>query len=396
MRILQVTLGFFPAQNWGGPVRIVYENSKELVRRGHQVTVYCTNLLNKAQKIQPGTFERQVDGIRVVYMNTYNLPWWPGTLGPIWLPDMRRYLQQEIRQFDVVHLNGYRSPLILLPARAARRAGIPVVMQPHGTLQVIMNTFFLKRVYDRLLGNQELDDLGALIALQESERRQALAYGVPAERIEIISNGIDAVDLEGLPVKGDFRKRYNIPSDKRMILFLGRVNKKKGTDMLVEAFARRADPDAHLVIAGPDDGQMADVKALVTSHRLETRVTLTGLLTGKDVYAAFHDADLFVLPCRTDTFPTTIMEACLMGTPMVITDRCENAHLVKGRVADVVSYDPQVFAQAMQALLADQVRYQQYQDNCRVVLHDTFSIHHVVDLLEGVYQRLIAENAQKE
>jgi hypothetical protein len=53
MNILQVTLGFYPAQAWGGPVKIVHQNSRELVRRGHQVTIYCTNLLDKKNKIIP-------------------------------------------------------------------------------------------------------------------------------------------------------------------------------------------------------------------------------------------------------------------------------------------------------------------------------------------------------
>lgn len=392
MRILQVTLGFYPAQNWGGPVKIVYENSKELVRRGHQVTVYCTNLLNKVEKIQPGTFERNMDGIRVVYMDTINFSWWPGTLGPIWIPDLVSYLNREIHNFDVLHLNGYRSPLILIPAQAARRMRKPFVMQPHGTMQVIINTFFLKRVYDRLLGKRELDGVGALIALQESERAQALAYGIPEKKIEIVPNGLALNEFDVLPEKGAFRRKYQIDPMKTMILFLGRINKKKGADMLVNAYASMDYPNTHLVIAGPDDGQLDEVKSLIKKNNLGSSVTITGLLTGADVNAAFYDADLFVLPCRTDTFPTTIMEACLMGTPMVITDRCENAHLVRGRVADVVPYETHAFADGMKNLLADRDRYSRYKANCKDILVDTFSVQHVVDLLEDLYQRVIVEN----
>ena len=207
MNILQVTLGFFPAVGWGGPVKIVHQNSRELVKRGHKVTVYCTNLLNKKQKIKPSTFEANIDGIRVVYLDTCNLHWWPGTLGPFWLPDLSSYLKQEINSFDVIHINGYRGQLMLSTARAAKYAGIPVVTQPHGTLPVVMNTFVLKRVYDYLLGNKELKCISCLIALQESERLQALDHGVPTDRIEIIPNGIDPQEINNLPEKGMFRRR---------------------------------------------------------------------------------------------------------------------------------------------------------------------------------------------
>jgi glycosyltransferase involved in cell wall biosynthesis len=394
MHILHVTLGFYPAQAWGGPVKIVHQNGKELVRRGHQVTVYCTNLLDKKQRIQPGTFERELDGMRVVYFNTWHLPRWPGTLGPIWLPDLPAYLKQEIASFDVVHLNGYRSPMLLPVVRAARGADIPFVTQPHGTLPIIVNSFWVKRVYDWLFGGMELEGIGALIALQESECQQALAHGVPADRIEIIPNGIDPHERAELPEPGGFRRRFGLALDRPLILFLGRINKKKGTDMLIQAFARLKSLDAQLAIVGPDDGQLNEVRDLIRRNDLDDRVILPGLLSGQDVLGAFQDADLFVLPCRADTFPVTIMEACLTGTPMVITDRCEIAHLIRDRVADIVPFDADAFAAAMQCLLTDKERYERYRANSQAVIADTFSIKAVVDHLEAVYRRVIAEKQQ--
>lgn len=391
MRILMVTLGFYPATAWGGPVKIVHQNGRGLVRRGHQVTVYCTNLLDKWARVGSGTFERQVDGMRVVYFHTWHLSRWPGTLGPVWLPDLPGYLKREIAGYDVVHLNGYRNLMNLPVTRAARRARVPLVMQPHGAMPVIVNSFLVKRLYDRLLGYQELEGLSALIALQKSERQQAMALGVPPEQIEIIPNGLDLSERARTPDAGSFRQRFGIPAGKSLILFLGRINEKKGADMLVEAFHRLDGEEAHLAIVGPDDGQLEKVRHLVARYRLEHRVTLTGLLQGVDVMAAYHDSDLFVLPCRADTFPTTIMEACLAETPMVITDRCEIAHLVHDRVADVVPFDAAAFAGAMGKLLTDSERHQRYRENCQAVMSDTFSLEITVDRLESLYERVMAE-----
>lgn len=385
-----VTLGFYPATAWGGPVKIVYQNGRELVRRDHQVTVYCTNLLDKWARVGSGTFERQVDGMRVVYFHTWHLPQWPGTLGPVWLPDLPGYLRDEILGYDVVHLNGYRNLMNLPITRAARRARVPLVMQPHGAMPVIINSFLVKRLYDRLLGHQELEGLSALIALQESERQQAMALGVPPERVEIIPNGLDLSERASAPEAGSFRRRFGIPADKSLILFLGRINEKKGADMLVEAFHHLDGVDAHLAIVGPDDGQVEKVQYLVARYGLEQRVTLTGLLQGQDVMAAYADSDLFVLPCRADTFPTTILEACLTDTPMVITDRCESAHLVQGRVADVVPFDAEAFSVAMARLLTDTRRYERYRETCQEVMRDTFSLEVTVDRLESVYERTVA------
>jgi glycosyltransferase involved in cell wall biosynthesis len=284
---------------------------------------------------------------------------------------------------------------MLAPARAAKSANIPIVTQPHGTLPVISNSFILKRTYDRLFGRKELEGISCLIALQENEKKLALEKGIPEDIIEVIPNGIDLSELDEQPEKGAFRRQYHIQADQPVILFLGRINKIKGTDMLIEAFERMDNPKARLIIAGPDDGQLEEVKQIIKKYRLESAVILAGMLSGQEVKSAFRDSDLFVVPSRADAFPTTIMESCLMDTPMVITDRCGNAHLVKGRVAEVVPFDPEAFTNAMRLLLTDQERYNRYKSNCKAVLQDTFSIQVAVDRLEAVYQRVIQEKAKK-
>ena len=391
MNILQVTLGFLPATAWGGPVKIVHNNAKELIRRGHRVTVYCTNLFDKKRKIQPHTFEDVVDGIRVVYFNTWHIPGWPGTLGPIWLPGLKAQLQRELPSFDIVHLNGYRNLMNLQVVHALRGSDISLIIQPHGAMPVIVNSFFIKRMYDRFLGKHELDRAQAFIALQESEKEQIQSHGIPLERIEVIANGLGPHNYNlDLPA-GAFRSRYHIPLDKKLILFLGRINRKKGVDMLVEAFALLNDVDAVLAIVGPDDGQLSEVQSLIAGHDLSDRVILTGLLTGDDVLEAYRDSDLFVLPCRADTFPTTIMEACLLGVPMVVTEGCEIAHLVKDRVAEVAPFDAELFATAMEHLLSDSALHGKYRNNCNNILQDTFSITATIDRLEALYQKLTIE-----
>ena len=395
MHILYVTIGFYPAQAWGGPVKVVYQNGRELVRRGHSVTVYCTNLLDKQQKMGAETVETTMDGMRIVYFDTKRLPRWHGTIGPFWLPDLPAFLKREMATFDIVHLNEYRSFMTLAVVNAARRSRIPFVIQPHGALPIIINTFWAKRLYDWIFGSTELKGASALLALNESERRQALDHGVPGDLIEIIANGIDPHEKDGLPAPGSFRQHYGMDLNRPLILFLGRINKKKGADMLVAAFARLKNRDAQLVIAGPDDGQLAEVQNLIGDLGLEGRVVLPGLLTGSAVLAAFQDADLFVLPCRTDTFPMTILEACLMGIPMVITDGCEIAELLRDRVAEVVPFDADAFALAMGRLLTDKERYQRYRMNTHDLLEKNFSLHAVADQLEAVYNRVLADKGHR-
>lgn len=391
MRILHLTLGFYPAESWGGPLKVVHHLCADLVQRGHEVTVYCTNLLDKKREIQPGTFEREIDGIRVVYFDTWHFRWWPGVLGPFWMPGMAASIGEKITDFDVVHLHGYRSFSFIPVVRAASQAGIPIVTQPHGALQVLVSSFWLKRAYDRAFRSLELDKISALIALQDSEREQARAQGVPDEKIEIIPNGIDPHLKDNLPEPGGFRKRWGLDQDCPLILFLGRINKIKGPDMLIEAFAQLERQDARLVVAGPDDGLLPEIQRLIEHHHLRERVILTGLLSGPDVLPAYQDADLFVLPSRFDAFPMTVVEACLMGLPMVITEECRIAPLLKDVVAEVTPFDACAFAQGMGRLLEDGERYQAYRANSSRVVAGMFSQQAVTNQVEALYRRVIQQ-----
>jgi glycosyltransferase involved in cell wall biosynthesis len=84
----------------------------------------------------------------------------------------------------------------------------------------------------------------------------------------------------------------------------------------------------------------------------------------------------------------------MMQTPMVVTDRCEIAEIVKDRVADITPFDSATFAKAMERLLTDRVRYTRYKFACQSLLRETFSLNGVVDKLETLYQRVIDEKRQ--
>jgi glycosyltransferase involved in cell wall biosynthesis len=397
MHILHITLGFYPANSWGGPVRIIHEISRVFVRRGHQVTIYTSNLLNKHTEIKPYTFSTEIDGIHVNYFTTWHIKNWTGTVGPFWFPELPSTLEKKINEFDIIHINGYRNFVNIPVARIAYKHKIPYVLQPHGTLPILINSFFVKRIYDKFLGASELKHLDALIAIQDIERQRAVDFGIPSEKIKIIPNALDALqswDSDKL-VPGLFREKYNLPRGRPIILFIGRINKIKGIDMLIEAFAKMRIVEPILVIAGPDDGHLFELKAMVENGNFGNRIFFTGLLSKEDAYLAYHEAKLFVLPSRYESFAMTILEACQANLPMVVTDTCEVSKLLENRIADVVPFNAQAFSDAMVNLLTDTERYRRYQENCFEMMRDVFSIDTSVDKLEALYSEIIQQKQIK-
>ena len=134
--------------------------------------------------------------------------------------------------------------------------------------------------------------------------------------------GLDMDEYQPLPPRGGFRAAHPEIGDRPIVLFLGRLNFKKGLDVLARAFAGAARAcDAHLVVAGPDDGMGAKVGAWVDSFGLRGRTTFTGMVAGADKLALLADADLFVLPSYSENFGIAVIEAMACGVPVAISDR---------------------------------------------------------------------------
>jgi glycosyltransferase involved in cell wall biosynthesis len=251
-----------------------------------------------------------------------------------------------------------------------------------------MNSVGLKRLFDWLFMGILLGGAGSYIALQEREVQQIVDAGGDPRRIQVVPNGVENATYTTETYQGRFRQRFELDSEQKIALFLGRINRKKGTDLLVEAFARLPEAERKgvlLVVAGPDDGQLAEVQALVARHGLEDQVIFTGVLTGDDVPAAFVDADVFVLPCRVDTFPMTLIEACQAGTPILVTETCEIADLLADRAALVVPLDVDALAEGMHRLLRDTELRARYRRGGQDLMRTEFSIEAVGDRLEEVY-----------
>ena len=109
-----------------------------------------------------------------------------------------------------------------------------------------------------------------------------------------------------------------------MMLFLSRIDKKKGIDLLLTAFAGHADtfPDLDLVIAGPDlAGLQAGLKDLSSKLGIAARVHWPGILSGAAKWGAFRAAEFFVLPSHQENFGVVVAEAMALSRPVLITNK---------------------------------------------------------------------------
>ena len=340
---------YVPAYHYGGALYVAHSLGKSLVSQGHEVRVCTTNLRNPTEDLAvPIDVPVMVDGVQVCYEPTVFSRYWGFS------PQLARRLWLESNWADVVLIHFHYQFASLAAGWISRARGKPYIIFSHGSL----NTHGLrarsrarKLFYLKLLEQKNFEK--ALFAAYHSAEEMDTSYRFG--RCRVVPNGIDPQVFQTLPRMNYFRQQHNLA--KAMIyLFLGRIDAGKGLDLLLPAFKKvlQVSGTSHLVLAGANErGYAAQIRHLAEELGLASRITLTGLITGQDKLAALQDADVFVLPSRSEGLSIAMLEAMYMGLPVVVTDRVGLWRQVeKDRCGLVVPYDESSLAGALQRMAA--------------------------------------------
>lgn len=393
MNILQVIPYFVPAWDYGGPIPVAHNISKELAKRGHELTVYTTDTLSANSRV--GENEEVIDGIRVRRFRNLNNRL--AARHHLFLPPSSiKALRDNLTDFDVIHLHEYWALWNVAVQHYARKYHIPYLVQAHGTLRPMMAKQNLKKLYNILCGYNLLRNASKVIALTQAEAEQYKRIGINEERIEIVPNGIDLSEYSNLPPKGGFRQKYGIGEDEKVILYLGRIHQGKGIDLLAEATAsitKKLDA-VKLVIVGPDDGYLPTLKKRITQLSIGNRLLITGPLYGGDKLTAYVDADVLVTPSFYG-FPVTFLEACACGLPIVTTRDRGELDWLDGQAGLVVPYDKDQLSSAITRILNDDETRLNFGEKGKSLVRERFNWPTIAKQVEQVYLSCLPSSKQK-
>lgn len=387
MKILMIS-GTFPPRRFGGVTAVSYNLAKRLVKRGHEVTVYTTDVGNDwHSRLDVGDTEI-IDGINVHYFKNISnsLAFKHRLLLPMGIVMTTR---REIRSFDIIHFHDIRIFQNIIVHHYAKKYNIPYVLQAHGSILPIFQKERLKKIFDLFFGYKILRDASKAIALTKTEVEQYKKMGVDENKIEIIPNGTDMSKYDNLPRKGEFKRKYSLPDDVKIILYVGRLHKNKGIDILIKSFSGLLEEhdNVRLVLVGPDDGYQPALLELVKTLQADGKVLFTGFVSDYEKTAAFVDADVFVTPSFSG-FPMTFLEACACGTPIITTSNGDQLDWIHDNVGYVVEYDKDQLLDVMNRILSDGEIGRTFGEEGRRLVREAFSWDKVVMQMEMVYGRL--------
>ncbi len=346
MKILNVNHLLDP-ESGGGTAERTVQLSRSLAAEGAEVEILALDIGVTAAR------RAALAGIRITAVpcanRRYFVPRFP------W-PEV----EAAVARADVVQLSGHWTLLNVLVRNACRRLGKPYVFCPAGALRVVGRSQWLKRLYDVASGKVIARGAGACVAITSDEQSDFRSYGLPAEKIEVISNGIDPAEYETPDPAGlDHAVRAKLGiGTAPFVLFLGRLNWIKGPDLLLEAYCRvaSATPDVHLVLAGPDGGMLTQLQDAAAVSGFKERIHFPGYLAGDKKLVALRQAALLVIPSRREAMSIVVLEAGIACTPVLFTDTCGLADFASAGAGTMVPPTVDGLEHGLRAVLADPER----------------------------------------
>lgn len=341
MRILQVTPTYYPATRYGGPIRSVHGLCRALAEIGHDVHVATTPVNGSTDSEVPINEPVALDGVSVHYF--------PTGLGRRLYrsPDMKRWLHENGRSFDVIHSHAVFLWTGWAAADAARSARVPYVISPRGMLDKSLfraRRRLLKTVITQWLDRKRLQDAAAIHVCSKVEENALHAFGFSLRRIIRVSNGVSNIPLNLC--------KANVQST--TFLSLGRISWKKRLHVLIGALADV--PDARLLIAGNDEENLIPkLQASAKALGVADRVKFVGEVGGKEKSELIASARALLIPSLSENFANVALEGMAHGIPVITTPGVGASELLEkhdcGLVCDGSSKQ---FSQAMARMLGEE------------------------------------------
>jgi glycosyltransferase involved in cell wall biosynthesis len=345
-RVLQVAAAV--ATRDGGPTTAILNINRSLRRRGHEPVALTTTADGPHARLAvDAAAPHDLDGALVWFCRRSR----PHLLKNSW--QLAGRARRLARSVDVVHIHGVYLANSVWGFVAAQRAGVPYVVQPHGTYEPYQEARHRrrKRLFNALIGNRIIESASALVAASEIEAAN-LRRRWPGARVVVVPPGFAHPLPEPTPAASRLDAWLAQPRERRVV-FLGRLTTKKRPELLVDAWNAVREPGHLLVVGPPGEWRPAQLARRLDGGRDRSATFCSGV-TPAQVAWILERAGIFVLPSENENFGIAVIEAMSHGCAVVTTDQTAASAHVREAASGVVLPEPHVelLTEALEKLLA--------------------------------------------
>ncbi|MBW4562690.1 MAG: hormogonium polysaccharide biosynthesis glycosyltransferase HpsP [Mojavia pulchra JT2-VF2] len=329
MRILHIVPSI--SLIYGGPSQMVLGLAPALAKEGVEVTVITTDSNgDTGQKSLDVPLNEPVkqDGYEIIYFRCAPFRRYKFSL------ELIQWLKRHACEFDLAHIHALFSPVSSAAAIVCRQQKLPYILRPLGTLDPadLCKKKQLKQLYVAMLERRNLAGAAAIHFTSVQEAKISNRFGVATQDL-VIPLGVIPQQSSVTETRSMLQSQRGISSDVPIVLFMSRIDPKKGLNLLIPALEKLLlmGCNFHFVLAGTNP-QDPDYEQKITfqiqNSPLRSHTTITGFVTGELKTSLLQAADLFVLPSYYENFGIAVAEAMVAGTPVVISDQVHICHQV--------------------------------------------------------------------
>ena len=390
MKVLYVTSIYKPAYAYGGPARSIPALCEGMARAGASVTVYTTDANGSSRLDVPLGRPVNMAGVWVSY---FPLTYYTFLYSRSLASECRRH----VSKFDIVEIDSLFAHTLGPAAEACTRAEVPYVVPLRGQLLpwALGQRRLRKQIYLSLFGRKLLNSAALLHCTDETEAEAANQLGLRSPTF-VTPNGIQTSRFRQLPPRGAWRRRLGIPSDALVLLFLGRLHRKKRPDIAVETLAacRHLPKPVHLLLAGTDEqGLTKTLESRAEKLNCAGHLHCLGHLEDRERQDALADSDLFLMPSEPDSenFGLSALEAMAAGLPVLVSEGVPIGRAAaKAGAGRQVSCDSQVFGTVAAALLEKSTELKVMGRRAKALAHRDYDAAVIAEQMLGHYQTIVS------
>ncbi|BEI32950.1 glycosyltransferase [Polynucleobacter sp. HIN5] len=354
MKILVLAVNI--SQSSGGGKTGTLNICKALLSKGHEVCLYTTKHSDKNEFSNRSKIVEDYEGVPTKFFNSQF-----ALIGNIFSFDLCLSLFRDIRHYDLVLVQSLYQLSSTAAAFIARLYKVPYIIRPHGTLDPVL--FFrryslLKKFWLELFEKRNFRFAKAIQYSSFSEMLMTSSFIPNLAPGIVITEGIPVENIPNSDSLTYFHNKYPHLSDKRILLFLGRLHQKKGIELAIEAFLELSQQvkNVHFVIIGPGcSDYVQHLKVMVHSKGLQESISFLGPVSERMKFSALMTADIFVLPSYGENFGIAVIEALACGLPVLISDKVAiSPELQKYGVAVVTECCASQISEALFTMLNDE------------------------------------------
>lgn len=215
-------------------------------------------------------------------------------------------------QSDILHIHGVWMYPQYIASKIAYNSHKPYIITPHGMLEPWLweKSKLKKQIYFNLLIEKYFSKANVLHAITLSEKDNLFKL-FRHKSIEVIPNSISYNYIESMNIQKQETEKY--------ILFVGRIDPKKGIDILINALSKIKNKNIKLKIAGPSNNYQMELIKIVKNLNIESNVEFLGMVSGREKYQLYKNAWIFVAPSYSEVVGMVNLEAGILGTPVITT-----------------------------------------------------------------------------